>query len=508
MMRFTKFFTTALLISILLGACGGGGGGGGFIPPPSVSGTIKTAISDPPSCKATLEHAWVTVADVMANLNPGAGPGDGGFVDLTPGLSSAPKQIDLLSAPDTECLLATLGDTSGLQPGTYRQIRIILVANDASGVTLSTNGGTNECASEGGFNCVVDSSGNGHLLTLPSEATTGIKIPPGQLGGGGLTVMAGQGLDIDIDFNACTSVVQAGHSGKFLLKPTLRAAELGTNPLIAGNVVVGSVSGTSVTVPASPQPVPNAVVWLEQQFSTVPISGSAGSDTVENFIGSTLTDGSGNFEFCPVAEGTYDIVIDAASLPGAGSSNATVSTGVSVSSSGGPNNLVIPLVAETGGPGTVNAAFTTANSAAVSGDDITFTGLQPFSSGGATVQAMVPFFTVGGAASTAPAVTTTAVAAASGCALPPASCSGDIHCACVTYTIPNSNLVVGAANSSGAGYSIGTASPVPGSVDAMASQQGTSTPTCSPSQLDSPSFALLAAPAISDAGTVGFTGCD
>src|SRR5262249_7974882 len=279
-------------------------GGGG----PTASGTITTNLSDPPSCKATIQHAWVTISDVRAHLNPDADSGAGGFVDLTPDLVKAPQQIDLLSAPDTECLLATLGSTSGLPPGKYQQIRIILVANDAGGVSLSTNGGANECAGVGGFNCVEDAAGALHLLSLPSETKTGIKIPPGQLDDGGLTVTAGKGLDIDIDFNACTSVVMAGHSGKFILKPTLRAAELGTNPLIAGTVVVGTVSGTSVTVPGSSVRVPNAVVWLEQQSQSVTVQGSSTPDTVETFIGSNVTDAAGHFQFCPVAAGNYEIV--------------------------------------------------------------------------------------------------------------------------------------------------------------------------------------------------------
>src|SRR5262249_12937840 len=151
--------------------------------------------------------------------------------------------------------------------------------------------------------------------------------------------------DIDVDFNACTSVVQAGNSGRFNLKPTLRASELALNALIAGNVVEGSLSGRLVFVPPSAQsrqPIPNATVWLEQQSKTVAAQGSTQPDTVEKFIASTLTDGNGRFEFCPVATGSYEIVADAASLPPTGaSSNATVTTGIIVIQSGGPNNLVI-----------------------------------------------------------------------------------------------------------------------------------------------------------------------
>jgi hypothetical protein len=506
--RFASWWTTLASVALTAVAigCGGGGGGGGGLP---TSGTVTTTLSDPPSCKATYSHVWVTIADVKAHLNPDASPDDAGFVDLTPNLASSPMQIDLLSEPDTECLLATLGSTSGLPAGKYQQIRLILVANDATGVTLSTNGGTNECAFTGGFNCVQDSFGNFHPLTLPSEARTGIKIPPGQLASGGLTVSPGMGVDIDIDFNACTSVVQAGHSGKFLLKPTLRAAELGTNPLIAGTVVIGAASDGSVTVPASPVGVPNAVVWLEQQSTSVDVQGG-GTDTVENFIGSTMTDSSGHFEFCPVAPGNYDIVTDAFAVPGAGSSNATVSTGVGVSSSGGPNNLVIPVVAESGGPATVNAAFTTANSSAP-GDDITFTSLQQFTAGSGPVQALVPFFTVNGAASTTPAVTTTS-SSGTGCSVftKPATCTGSTNCACVTYTVPNSNLVSGTANSSGAGYTISSSTPVQGSLDAIATQQGSSGSAlvCNPNQLDAPPFALLPFPGTSNAGTLAFDSCD
>src|SRR5690348_7731348 len=80
--------TMPLVLVLAVAGCGGGGGGGAFVP--TTSGTVTTHLSDPPSCKATLDHAWVTIADVKANLNPDAGAGDSGFVDLTPDLASAP----------------------------------------------------------------------------------------------------------------------------------------------------------------------------------------------------------------------------------------------------------------------------------------------------------------------------------------------------------------------------------------------------------------------------------
>lgn len=522
----TKLYNLTILSIVTLAIAGCGGGGGGGTPSVSMAGMVTTGLSDPPSCKASLSAVYVTIADVKASIKGSAESDDPSFVDLTPGLSKHPIQVNLLGTPNANCLLASLGSTTGLPTGTYQQIRIILVGNNATGITLA-GGATNQCAGVSGYNCAVDAGGTMHLLSLPSEAETGIKIPSGEIesddsgedsGGGtsashGLTIGAGQGLDLAIDFNACASVVKAGASGRYNLKPTLRAAELGLNPLIAGDVVMGSASGASVSVPATPVAVPSAVVYLEQQSKTVPVQGTADSDTVENYIGSITTDSKGHFEFCPVAPASYEIVADAATLPGGGESNATVTTGVNVTTTGGPNNLVIPLVAETAAPASVQAAFTTANSGPSVVDDITVNHLQQFTdSGGNQLQALIPFFTFNGAVATTPAVTTTAAAPGANCTATttPAACAGNTHCACVSYTAPNSNLVVGAASTDGSGYTLGTSTTVSGALDAAASQTGSSgaMAVCSPSELATQPFTLLSGPPPVDAGSVDFSSCD
>lgn len=509
------------LVAVAALAIAGCGGGGGSTPSATMAGLVKTSLSDPPSCQASYQHVYVTIADVKASTNAdAAGSDDSSFVDLTPQLAqSGPVQVDLLGTPNADCLLASLGSTTGLQAGTYEQIRVILVANNAN-VTLA-NGEMNACPS--GYNCAEDSSGNFHMLSLPSEAQTGIKIPPGDIesedsnGGsgssGGLTIAPGQGLDLAIDFNACASIVKAGNSGRYNLKPTLRAFEVGLSPLIAGDVVVGTtdMSG-NVSVSSPSTAVPNALVYLEQQSRSVPVPGG-GSDTLENYIESTMTDSSGHFQFCPVEPSSYEIVTDAPSLPGGGDSNATVTTGVNVTSTGGPNNLVIPLVAETGGPATIDAAFTTANSSSVAGDDITVNALQQFTDPvNGSVQALIPFFTFNGAAQTTPAVTTTD-SSAPGCSTttPISSCPSGTNCACATYTAPVSNPVVGAASTDGSGYTVDVSTPTgSGAVDAAASQIGSSGAVmeCMPPEMATAPFTLLASPAATDGGELDFTGCD
>jgi hypothetical protein len=94
-------------------------------------------------------------------------------VDLTPNLQKNPVQVDVLGSAN-QCILAQLGST-GIQPGTYRQIRILL---GGGRVAVSNN----KCGSS--INCVMLSSeptGTPRTLLLAAESQTGIKIPPGQI---------------------------------------------------------------------------------------------------------------------------------------------------------------------------------------------------------------------------------------------------------------------------------------------------------------------------------------
>jgi len=519
-----------VILAVLVAACGGGGGGSGG----TSGGTTTTNLSDPANqCSAQYSHVYVTVSDVKASMS---GSGNGGFVDLTPKLSAKPVQVDLLAAPNSECFLAELGVNSGLPAGNYQQIRLFLVDNSASGITLA-NGASNQCGGTNGpWNCVVQTGAAApDTLSLPSEAQTGLKIPPGQIAGGGIKLAAGQSVDIAIDFNACTSVVQAGKSGKFLLKPTLRASEVGTSPLIAGTVVLATASGGTVVHGATT--VPTANVWLEQEPGSANFTvgtpeaagGAAPSVSVESLVQTTTADGSGHFEFCPVGPGTYDIVVDAPSLPASNlPANATVAVGANVTTNGGPNNLVVPLVAEastaaTPAWGQISAIVTTVNTAAA-GDDVTLSGLQAFTppGGSSALQAQVPLLydlsTTDGTMPTGvpPTVTTSSAFSSANC---PAlssvsSCPTGINCACFNVAVPASNPVVGIVNTNGSGYVAPAAGAVGYAIAGIATvANGSSSDLiCSPSNLVTNPAALIAAtPGSVTTPTnpiLQFTGCD
>lgn len=270
-----------LIVSAMLIACSSTEGSA-----TSGTSTVNVMVSDPATCAAPngpFSHVWVTITDVQANISSSAGSNDSGWVDLTPGLSSAPKQIDLLGQASNNCFLATLGDTNELQAGSYQQIRLILAA------TVPSNIANNPCGSDA--NCVVLTADSSvHTLKLASEDKTGIKIPPGQIASGAFTINAGQTEDLNIDFNTCESIVEQGN-GNYLLKPVLHAGEVSTT--------TSSINGTVLDA-STGKPVDGSVfVSLEQ-----PDAGG-----VDRVVMSTQAGSDGSFVFCPLPAGTYDVVI-------------------------------------------------------------------------------------------------------------------------------------------------------------------------------------------------------
>jgi hypothetical protein len=253
-------------------------------------------------------HVFVTVTDVKAHVNGSAADNDPGFVDLTPGLSTKPQQIDLLGQASNQCFLASLGSTQQLQPGKYQQIRIILSDNSPSVVnkTLPTN-----LCSNGAANCVVLNDGTVHTLQLSSEATTGIKIPPGQIANGGLTIAAGETKDLDIDFNTCVSILLQGN-GQYRLKPVLHAGEVTTTSTSINGTVVDSATGKAING--------LVLIALEQKDA----------NGVDRVFMNTLADASGGFVFCPLPAGAYDVVI--VGQAGSAAYAPSIITGVSTGS--------------------------------------------------------------------------------------------------------------------------------------------------------------------------------
>lgn len=361
---FMIFLAVIIALTFALISCGGGGGGGGG----AATGSVATSITDPPTCKSPtgpFSEVWVTITRVRAHTSSYAGSNDGGWVDLVD-LRSNPRQINLLDFPSTDCLLTELGSTSGIPVGKYQQIRLYLLSNSPSpGETAVPS--PNECGSNG-YNCVVVTEGDvssTNTLLLSSQANTGIKIPPGQIAGGGLTVVAGQTVDLNIDFDACSSIVQLGN-GQYRLKPTLRAAEISVNTNAISGRVIDSVTR---------DPIPNAIVALETRESGI-----------SRINTQKLTGPDGGFIFCPLPQGVtyFDVVAVASVDNGTVTYNGTVTLQVPAGRMGD-----IPLYKDPGGEGTIAGKVSTTPDPA----NVRISALQSVPISGGSLLVTIPLFT-------------------------------------------------------------------------------------------------------------------
>jgi hypothetical protein len=340
---FVLFLTVVTATVVFLIGCGSSG-----------NATVATSLSDPATCgppQGAFSHIYVTVTDVEISQSSTASANASGWVDLTPKLKNNPVQVDLLGVAN-QCFLATLG-SQGIPAGSYQQMRVIL-AKDGVGVP------NNKCAT-GMANCLMlknDPAQTPIDLQLSSEANTGIKIPSGQIAGGQFTVKAGDNKDLNIDFNACASIVTQGN-GQYRLKPVLHAGEVqtqSTSTAISGKVV-DSVTGVAVSGGTT-------VIALEQLDTS-------NNNNIDRVIMETVAASDGGFSFCPVTAGTYDVVVSA--VDGNGHVYAaSVITGVQP----GDNLMNIPVTAA-GAAASLQGTITTSTGNSATAADIELAALQP-----------------------------------------------------------------------------------------------------------------------------------
>jgi len=443
-------------------------------------GTVQVSMSDPPTCAAragSLDSVFITVRSVQAHTSGTATDQSAGWQELAPQLNTQPIQLDLLHLPlNGSCLLAQLG--SGPIPvGDYQQIRLLLVAN---GTTTGPLPVSNAC---GGsiFNCVVVTGQTSPVpLDLSSQAKTGLKIPPGQIAGGPIRVAAGQAVDINLDFNACASVIREGN-GQFRLKPTLTASQVSVNSTGIDGQVLDSVSH---------QPIAGAMVALE----------FPDAKRIDRIFMQSLTDSNGHFSFCPLPTGqVFDVVVDAVASGVA--YNATVVQNVPDGTALGS----IPIVAETGalkGPATIEGFVTTLNGSAGANVDATVSAFQDIVlSGGAMRQVTIPLF--------AGSTSALAVSTSTNC---PSGSPMNAFCADYTLFVPASNPYIGAFSAGVLIFNPNTPAPppIPYSVEVQTSSAGAM--ICSPSSqstsMNNSGQALtVAAGSRVDAQRLDFFGC-
>lgn len=449
----------ALLVAVPLTvvSCGGGNN----VVQSVNTGTVNVSLSDPPSCMPPtghITHVFITVRSVQAHTSATASDSSAGWQELAPQLASAPRQIDLVSPPGINCVLAQLGSAS-LPVGSFQQIRLVLLSNTP--VAGAATPSPNACAGHG-FNCVFKDDDSMYEIMLSSEAQTGLKIPPGQIVGGAIQVVAGQSVDLNIDLNACFSIVQEGN-GAFRLKPALTAGVVSANNSGIGGQVIDS---------ASKKPIAgNVMVAIERTDST----------GVDRVLMQTTADSQGNFRFCPLPMGTFDIVAVALT-----SGNAPYNATAVVNVPNGSNLGAIPLVAETGATApAILQGFVTATTATGGATvDVSLAALQTISlSGNVTRQLNVPLQNTN-ATAMGPAVNSTGLVPVTGSNSCPTGSPVGANCAQYTLVVPASNPSVGVFASGGLTFSAPTSGDVLFTVDAQAAvPMNGGKPDCMPPEI-------------------------
>lgn len=270
-----------------LAACGGGGGGTSV----AESGTLKLALTDAPACG--YDEVNVTIQKVRVHQSSSASETDGGWSEivLNPAL-----HVDLLKLQNGD--LAELGEVT-LPTGSYNQMRLVLADNSGSGPLANS--------------VVLTSDKSVVALKTPSGQQSGVKAKQFKI-----DIAANQLANFVIDFDACKSVVVAGNSGRYLLKPQLSVIPRYVSG-VAGFVDATLISGyTSVSL---------------QQGGVV--------------VKATTPDSTGKFLLKPVAPGSYTLVLTAPGRTTAVVTGVAVATETvtSVNASGTPLN---PPVSATG----------------------------------------------------------------------------------------------------------------------------------------------------------------
>lgn len=233
-----------------LAACGGGDGGS-----TAQNGSLRFALTDAPACGYDAIH--LTIQKIRVHQSANGGDKDGGWSEIV--LNPA-RRVDLLEL--TNGRVYELGQTP-LPAGKYNQIRVVLADNDTAHPLANS-------------------------ITPTGSAEVALKTPSGQQSGlkikldAALDILANKTGDFVLDFDACKSIVVAGNSGQYLLKPVV-------------TVIPRYISGVDGFVDAS----------LVTGYTSISLQQNG------TVIKATVPDSQGKFLLQPVAPGSYTLVLSA-----------------------------------------------------------------------------------------------------------------------------------------------------------------------------------------------------
>ena len=209
-----------LAVAMLFAGCGGGGSGSGGSSNGSSTGTLVLGLTD----ASTVDYraVYVTIEEIRVHQETGDRWHVVGRPERTYNL------LDLVNG-----VRAPLG-LAELIAGRYTQMRLVLGLTPDGGLNLLNRKHPHA-------NYVIDCVDQVHELKVPSGLRSGIKLVRG------FEIVANGTTDLILDFDAERSVVKAGNSGKWLLKPTIKVLDTREASVITGRVTPVDPEGVVIT---------------------------------------------------------------------------------------------------------------------------------------------------------------------------------------------------------------------------------------------------------------------
>ena len=235
----------------------------------SASGTISLSITDAP-----LDNPDIVAVNLAIIRVDVKGPGGREVLDTF----EDPVDVNLLEYREGNSFLLT---EETLLAGEYSEIRLVLDIAEHDG---------GDAANRGTY--LEYSDGSTEPLFVPSGAQSGYKAK------GSFTIPAGGVVGLTIDFDARRAVVEAGSSGKMLLKPVVRLVEDDDVAMIEGSVSASAEYGNL-----------KVFAYENDTFSDSELIPVEESVEFPNALTSATVNEDGTFTLAFMESGVYDLVI-------------------------------------------------------------------------------------------------------------------------------------------------------------------------------------------------------
>ena len=190
------------LLAVGLVACGVGGD----------TGRLSLSLTDKPTHE--YQAVYITIQEIA--VHAADDPADSWTTVATPA-----KTINLLELRNG--VREQLGMVD-LATGQYTQMRLMIGANSYAGTNILGQ------PHPAYGNYVIDTEGVNHELKIPSGLQTGVKLVQG------FEINENSTTELTLDFDAARSVVVAGKSGKYILKPTVHVFDTELAAVLSGIV--------------------------------------------------------------------------------------------------------------------------------------------------------------------------------------------------------------------------------------------------------------------------------